>query len=129
LVAFDDEHVGPVDEEGVGDAGTHPPAAQGPDACRKAGGGVQCAGIRVVGGMRHRHFFFLSFFFSRNACIRSNLASDSKSIDWASVSITGCASRGVWNTALDTRTASGSWAAIRSARAWAAASRSAGSTS
>ena len=48
---------------------------------------------------------------------------------WARVSITGWASRGVWNTALVMRTASGSCAAMASARAWAASSSVAGSTS
>ena len=103
----------PLDQEGVGDAGAHAAAAEDADRCGEGWrGGAGCS-VRLLMLLRR---LLLLFFLSRNACMRSNFAWDSKSMPWARVSISGWTSRGAWNTALVIRTARGSCRAMRSAR-------------
>ena len=88
LVPPNDQDIGSLDQEGVGDARAHASAAENADgagrllwgkllpgkSCREAGGEF---------GAAHVYSFFpasLADFLSRKACIRSNLAWDSKRI-------------------------------------------------
>ena len=110
LVALDDDDVGSVDQEGVGDAGAHAAAAEDTDCCRKVAGSTELPMSISASRSLWRTFSLISWLIScpGTVCMRSNLAWDSKSIPWARLSMRGWASAGAWNTDLVIRTASGS---------------------
>ena len=111
--------VGALDQEGVGDAGAHPAAAEDSDVLGN-GGSSTCVHSSVV--------IFLSFFLSRNGLHPVELGLGFEKHRPAPAGRSAGAPRaGAWNTDLVMRTASGSCRPIRSASAWAASISSAGS--
>src|SRR5699024_3474996 len=128
--AFDDDDAGTGGGEGVSDARPHPSAAVDADGLghpRGSGG--------IGGGLAHdlspfvsgpvvssagaaASAAFFAFFASRldrNASMRANFSCDSNSTAWATLSMSGWASRGAWKADLLSRTARGAKLAIRSA--------------